>query len=139
MNILFQPTVTCYMTWGKLWFSTPLVKSAKHGFESITFVGPKIWDILHGFYIVIDSLEVLLSFSEGQNHTQETGYFNIPIPNTLIFLTKYARFSRGWNKILSLTIFDYFHEMTDHITINDLQKVTEKRYYSKSYNSSVIR
>ena len=122
MNILFQPTVTCYMTWGKLWFSTPLVKSAKHGVESITFVGPKIWDILHGFYIVIDSLEVLLSFSAGQNHTEETGYFNIPIPDTLIFLTKYANirtFLTPW--------YAHLEDLQNEWTIKENERnITEK-------------
>ena len=122
MNILFQLTGTCYMTWGKLWFSTPLVKSAKHGVESITFVGPKVWDIVHGFYIVIDSLEVLLSFSAGQNHTEETGYFNIPIPDTLIFLTKYANirtFLTPW--------YTHLEDLQNEWTIKENERnITEK-------------
>lgn len=80
------------------WFSKQLVKSAKHRAESILFVGPKIWDILHGFYIVIDSSEVSLSLSAWHSHSEETGSLIFQFQQ---FLTKFAKFSGGWCKIIN--------------------------------------
>lgn len=111
------------------WFSKQLVKSAKHRAESILFGGPKIWDILHGFYIVIDSSEVSLSLSAWHSHSEETGSLIFQFQQ---FLTKFAKFSGGWCKIINH--FRFFSQNDCHIMINAQKKITEKSYYSKSFN-----
>ena len=48
-------------------FSQPLVKSLYHGSECLSYLGPKVWDILPNIYKNIDGLEKLKRTIENGN------------------------------------------------------------------------
>ena len=61
-------------------FSRFLVKSVYHGTESISYLGPKIWDILPDDYKTIQNLDTLkLKLKNGTQTIVRVGYVNLTL------------------------------------------------------------
>ena len=64
-NIFTQKNPYCYNLRLNSQFSRPLVRSVFHGTESISYLGPDMWNIL------LDSYENLLNFSVFKNRIKK--------------------------------------------------------------------